>query len=311
MAQQYNRHRFDLADERRRSPVLRGRLAAAQDWVVQGVGDFDGDGKADILWRNKTTGVVSIWLMNGGTILAHVGGQTVAKDWVVQAVADFNGDRKADILWRNNAAGSVSIWLMNSGTVLSYTGGQVVDKGWVVQGVGDFNGDGKADILWRNAAGTTAMWFMNGGTVLSYGPQQSAALDWTVQDVGDYTGDRKADILWRNKSTGAVSIWQMNGGAVQAYVGGQGVAATWGVQTASPPRVSLVWQYSASGQAGFKIERSLNGSTNWTEIGTTAANVTSHQDSGLAHSSTYYYRVRAYNANGASSYSNVMSVTTP
>jgi len=34
---------------------------------VQGIGDFDGDGKADILWRNLTTGTNSLWLMNGRT----------------------------------------------------------------------------------------------------------------------------------------------------------------------------------------------------------------------------------------------------
>src|SRR2546430_9186189 len=29
---------------------------------------FDGDGKADILWRNKSTGQNAIWFMNGGSI---------------------------------------------------------------------------------------------------------------------------------------------------------------------------------------------------------------------------------------------------
>jgi hypothetical protein len=35
-------------------------------WVIQGVGDYDGSGRAGILWRNST-GEVYIWLMNGTT----------------------------------------------------------------------------------------------------------------------------------------------------------------------------------------------------------------------------------------------------
>ena len=38
---------------------------SGQAWQVKGIGDFDGDGKADILWRNSSTGENYIWLMNG------------------------------------------------------------------------------------------------------------------------------------------------------------------------------------------------------------------------------------------------------
>ena len=42
---------------------------AGQDWKIAGVGDFDGDGKADILWRNTSTGQSSVYLMNGTAVL--------------------------------------------------------------------------------------------------------------------------------------------------------------------------------------------------------------------------------------------------
>jgi hypothetical protein len=37
-------------------------------WTIVGTGDFNGDGRSDILWRD-TSGNVAIWEMNGTTIL--------------------------------------------------------------------------------------------------------------------------------------------------------------------------------------------------------------------------------------------------
>jgi hypothetical protein len=81
-------------------------------------GDFNGDGKADILWRS-TAGDVVIWLING-TAIANAGNvANVSSDWTVAGVGDFNGDGIADILW-NDSAGDEVIWFMNGIAVTSY-----------------------------------------------------------------------------------------------------------------------------------------------------------------------------------------------
>src|SRR5262245_31939009 len=87
--------------------------AVGNDWHVEGIGDFDGDGKSDVLWRDDN-GAVYIWEMNGlGTktegSVAHA---AVTNDWHVQEIGDFNDDGNSDILRRNDN-GQVYIWEMN------------------------------------------------------------------------------------------------------------------------------------------------------------------------------------------------------
>src|SRR5437899_7852503 len=78
--------------------------------------DFNGDGKADILWQNSSTGQRVIWLMNGTTHQSTVNLGTVPTSWSIAGSSDFNGDAKADIVWQNSSTGQRLIWLMN-GTV--------------------------------------------------------------------------------------------------------------------------------------------------------------------------------------------------
>jgi hypothetical protein len=75
-------------------------------------------------------------------------------------------------------------------------------------------------------------------------------------------------------------------------------------------KVNLSWTDNANSEVGFKIERSPDNVT-FTQIATNAAGVTTYSDAGLAAQHAYWYRVRSYNANGNSVYSNVATLTTP
>jgi hypothetical protein len=80
---------------------------------------------------------------------------------------------------------------------------------------------------------------------------------------------------------------------------------------ASASQINLLWNDNADNETGFVIERSPNGVDGWTQVGTTGANVDSFSDTtGLSPSTTYFYRVRATNAAGASDNSNVDDATT-
>jgi hypothetical protein len=76
-------------------------------------------------------------------------------------------------------------------------------------------------------------------------------------------------------------------------------------------QINLAWTDGSATEDGFRVERSPNGTSSWSEIGTTGRDVSSFSDVGLSAGTTYHYRVRAYNAYGTSAYSNVDSATTP
>ncbi|HUJ10125.1 MAG TPA: fibronectin type III domain-containing protein [Verrucomicrobiae bacterium] len=74
-------------------------------------------------------------------------------------------------------------------------------------------------------------------------------------------------------------------------------------------RIDLSWADTSTNEDGFKIERSVDG-TNFTQIAQVLSNTTTHRDTTAWYGTTYYYRVRSYNAAGDSGFSNIASGTT-
>jgi len=82
------------------------------------------------------------------------------------------------------------------------------------------------------------------------------------------------------------------------------------VTSASSTQVDLIWTDTSSGETGFKIERKTGSGGTYSQIAAVSADIESYSDTALSESTTYYYRVRAYNLAGDSSYSNEANATT-
>jgi VCBS repeat protein/FG-GAP repeat protein len=208
--------------------------------------DFNGDGKADILWRHSS-GVLYIWFMNGNVHSNDGSPGSVASDWTIAGIGDFNDDGKADILWRYSS-GIVYLWLMEGTNVIGAGSPGGVSPDWTIVGVGDFNGDGKADILWRHSSGVVYVWLMDGTSVIGTGSPGSVASDWTIAGVGDFNGDGKADILWRHTS-GVLYTWFMNGTTRSSGGSPGGVAPDWTVAGVGDfngdGKADILWRHSS------------------------------------------------------------------
>jgi hypothetical protein len=213
-------------------------------------GDFDGNGRSDLIWRNESTGQTSIWLMNGTTFSS---GAVVMNNvaWRPALLGDFNGDGKSDIVWRNDTTGESSVWLM-SGTQIIGSGGLVSDPAWRPTHAADLDGNGSQDIVWYNAVtGRTSLWLMSGKTMAAGGAFAfDGGTGWVVTHVADVDGDGKADLIARNETSGATAIWRMNG---LATVGGAGVMAdaAWRVTHTADfngdGKADLVWRNQTTG----------------------------------------------------------------
>jgi hypothetical protein len=227
--------------------------------------DLNGDGKTDLVWRNNSSGLVAVWLMNGLNIAASGFPAGVPLVWQIEGVGDVNGDGRADVIWRHSLSGTVAIWLMNGVAITSVGFPGSASTEFTIAGVGDVNGDGKADLVWRHTTnGTTAIWLMNGTTIAASGFPGGVPLVWQIAGVGDVDGDGQADIIWRNDTTGTVAVWLMNGLAITG-VGFPGSAPT-------AFEIAGVGDVDGDGQADLVFHNTTTGTTAiWLMNGTVLA----------------------------------------
>jgi hypothetical protein len=180
-----------------------GQGRSGADWELL-AGDFDGDGRADLIEHQLSTGL--LWVLrsqvSGGANVflpaygSEIGHSVVGPDWKV-IVADFTGDGKADIAdlhipsnrfwihanvpWTTTYSPGVTR-VFNSTNWGSAT--VTASSGWETI-IGDFTGDGRADYADRSTVSGTFYIHQNLGNgtfaVPDWGVGNSAAgATWTI-----------------------------------------------------------------------------------------------------------------------------------
>jgi hypothetical protein len=160
------------------------------------VGDFNGDGKLDIVTGDANDSAVAVLLGQGNGTFGPARNFLVDNAPVAIVAADFNGDGKLDLAV---ATGADIFILLGNGDGTFRTGGAYAASSFPnFMAVGDVNGDGKLDIVFASDYSVQVGEILGNGdgtfgsvNVINAGAVGPIAL-------GDFTGNGKLDIVVAN-----------------------------------------------------------------------------------------------------------------
>jgi hypothetical protein len=256
-------------------------------------------------------GIGGGFMQNGGTVMIHGG-----------AVRANGGDF---------AAGIGGAYTGNGGTV-TITGGTVTATGGVrAAGIGGGIGGSGGNVIITGGS------IKAGGVRSNIGAGYNGAHDGTLTNgfvpvaltvIADaVAADNPVEVSYQIPVTGSNPDYNYvynytgsghGGGDTNLYfylpptaVPAPAAPTSLTATAVSSSQINLAWVDSDTTEQGFKIERCTGtGCSNFAQIATVGANVTGYSNTSLTGSTSYSYRVRAYNSTGDSDYSNTASAVT-
>jgi hypothetical protein len=198
------------------SRLLKDGRPANVGWRAAGLGDFNADHYADVLFQHET-GRLSVWRMQGSAVTSVAlltGGPSPGLAWRAVSATDFNDDGKSDILFEHRN-GQMAIWYYdNTGFIVSALlhGGIPAGTNWRALGSADFNGDGQMDILFQHSSGKLRVWYLVAGNFVGSAllrDGEAPGIAWRAVGLDDFNQDGAIDVLFRH-TTGKFLVWFMN-----------------------------------------------------------------------------------------------------
>lgn len=168
------------------------------------LGDFDGDGKCDVmLYAPGSAG--DLLLQGDGQGRFGAAQRFRVEGTYRPVVGDFNGDGLADILWYAPGRGGDSLWWGDAASGF-VRGPALTVNGDYLPVAGDFNGDGYSDVLWYGPGpADDALWY--GGAAGFRASNDVTVSGRYLAQSGDVNGDGRADVTWYDPVTGRIDVW--------------------------------------------------------------------------------------------------------
>ncbi len=184
------------------------------------VGDFNGDGKADLVVSNSGVEVAGVWpngtvtvlLGNGDGTFTPAASPTTGKQAQSIAVGDFNGDGKLDMAIVNGQSDTLTILLGNGDGTFTAAASPAAGNGPYGIATGDFNGDGKLDLATPDfGSNSVTVLLGNGDGTFTAAPSPATGTQPNRVVIADFNGDGKADMAVTNGGSNTVTILLGNG----------------------------------------------------------------------------------------------------
>lgn len=141
-------------------------LRPTASWYVAASGDFNLDGRADLVLHNRDTGQYFYRYMSGSTSLGNSATAYRALPWYIVGAADMNRDGRTDLIWRNKSTGQNEITTMNNLAVLSTVALPTMPLDFYLGATADYSSDAHVDLIWHNpGTGHVVLWWMGATTV--------------------------------------------------------------------------------------------------------------------------------------------------